>query len=80
MIFKNKWIGRVFGGILIVVSLIIINFIPTWSLQTGSMQKIEGNWLNVYYEAEEAAAQDVFNLADKEAEGLASILAEQTSY
>ncbi len=72
MTFKKKWIG-IFVSILIVVAF-IINFIPTWSLKTGSMQIIEGSWLNVYYEAEEAAAQDVFRLADQEAEGLASKL------
>ena len=32
------------------------------------MHEIEGNWINVFYETEQDAAQDVFKLADTQAE------------
>jgi hypothetical protein len=50
-----------------ILLLVIINFIPTWNLKTAGMQEFTGNNINVYYEKEAAAAEDVFNLADAEA-------------
>lgn len=43
---------------------LLINFIPTWDLATENMHVLEGQWINVYYETEEAAALDVFEYAD----------------
>ena len=58
----------------ILMILLIINFIPTWNLQTAGMQKLSGNWVNVYYEQEEAAAIDVFEYADSETARIAQVL------
>lgn len=70
---KKLWI--VTGIIVGILSLIIfINFIPTYRLKTAGMMKLEGKWVDVYYEKEEEAAVDVFSLADSKAEELASIL------
>lgn len=54
-----------------VVLLVFINFIPVWNLKTQGMHKLEGTWVNVYYESEKDAAEDVFELADSEAEEIA---------
>lgn len=45
---------------------ILINFIPTWNLKTADMSVLSGDWVNVYYETERDAAEDVFAYADKE--------------
>ena len=44
--------------------MLIINFIPTVNLKTSDMKKLSGEWVNVYYELEEAAAKDVLQYAD----------------
>ncbi|HEX3037834.1 MAG TPA: hypothetical protein VHO94_02430 [Oscillospiraceae bacterium] len=56
------------------VLLFAINFIPTLNLKTNGMSIIKGNWVNVYYETEKAAATDTFQLADKRAGELAKLL------
>lgn len=60
--------------LLCIFAIIVINFIPTCKLKTNNMTKIEGNWINVYYENEKEAAEDVFNLADKETGQIANKL------
>lgn len=64
-------LGCLFAGIIL---LAMLNFIPTWTLKTKGMTKLEGNWVNVYYESEEAAARDVFLLADAQTEQIAKNL------
>lgn len=54
--------------------LIVLNFLPTWKLQTKNMTKVEGEWVDVYYESEEEAALDVFKLANKETANIAKRL------
>lgn len=54
--------------ILVLVVAVVINFLPTWNLKTKGMHKLEGKWITVYYESEEEAAKDVFELAENEAE------------
>lgn len=75
---KKSIIKKTAAGILFfiaaVIIIITINFIPTFKLETKGMNKLEGNWVNVYYETEKAAAEDVFNLADKETAKLADKL------
>ena len=72
---KKKWLWKVIlGAIVFVVLFILINFIPTLNLKTKGMHRIEGKWINVYYEDEEVAAKDAFNLADSEAEKIATKL------
>lgn len=65
-----------FAGIVITLLLLLtlVNFIPAFHLETSGMHKIEGNWLDVCYEDEEAAALDTFTLADSRAGELASLL------
>ncbi len=71
---KKKWLQIVLGCIGVNVLLVVVNFIPTWSLKTGSMHQLEGNWVDVYYEEEVDAAEDVFQLADSKAAYLAEKL------
>lgn len=54
--------------------LLFLNFIPTFSLGNGKMSVFVGEWVNVYYEEEKAAARDTFELAEKRAEELAKLL------
>ena len=61
----------ILGIIFVVLAIVFINFIPTFTLQTQKMTEIEGNWVNVYYETEKDAALDVFELADASTEQLA---------
>jgi hypothetical protein len=65
---RGKRIFKIVGIIVACILLLIIaNFIPAWNLKTEGMQKLTGNNINVYYEKEEAAAEDVFELADAKA-------------
>lgn len=54
-------------GVTVVVLglLVLINFIPTFNLKTKAMSKLEGEWINLYYEQEEATAKDLLNFADE---------------
>lgn len=71
---RNKSV-KAFGIIFVVAALLIfINFIPTFQLKTSNMHIIEGEWVNVYYEEEEAAAKDVFQLTNVRAGELAEKL------
>ena len=61
---KNKMV-KILGIIFVVAALLIfIDFIPTLGLKTSNMHIIEGKWVNVYYEEEEVAAKDIFQLAN----------------
>ena len=54
------------GIVIILLAAVYVNFIPTFSLKTPDMKLLSGNWVNVYYETEEAAAKDVFGYADEQ--------------
>jgi len=71
---KKKWFKRVliFLGVLVVIA--IVNFIPTLSLKTGGMTRLEGTWIDVYYETEAEAAKDVFEYAERETAPIAKKL------
>ena len=75
---KSILIKRLLIGVCVVLGIVItglvINFIPTWNLKTSGMKVLEGNWVNVYYEKEEAAAKDVFEYADLATEAIAKKL------
>lgn len=58
----------------VIALLIFINFIPSFSLCHSKMSVFVGNWVNVYYEEEKAAARDTFELADERAGELAELL------
>ncbi|NLJ95893.1 MAG: hypothetical protein GX321_01960 [Clostridiales bacterium] len=70
----RKFFRVLISIILILVLLLIINFLPTMSLATRKMSVFVGNWVNVYYENEKDAARDTFELADKRAGELATLL------
>lgn len=59
-------------GVLIIAA--IVNFIPTLSLRTDGMTKLEGEWIDVYYETEADAAKDVFEYAERETATIAGRL------
>jgi len=67
---KHKVIKIISFILGIVVSIIFVNFIPTFSLKTSNMNVLKGTWVDVYYETETVAANDVFKLADLKAEEL----------
>ncbi len=52
----------------VIVVMVVIHLIPTARLRTKGMYEIEGDWVNVYYETEEEAARDVFELAEAKAD------------
>jgi len=60
------------SSILIIIIIIAFGttFIPTLQLKTKNMKVKIGRWVDVYYEKEEAAALDCFNLAEQKAEYL----------
>lgn len=53
----------IFLGVFVIAA--IVNFIPTLSLRTDGMTKLEGKWIDVYYETEADAAKDVFEYAEE---------------
>lgn len=60
------------GGTLIL--LFALSFIPVFFLKTGGMGELMGPYITVYYEKEEAAARDVFGLAQEQSERIAKAL------
>jgi hypothetical protein len=60
------------AGVLIL--LFALSWIPALFLKTGGMSELKGRYITVYYEKEEAAARDVFELADGQSERIAKAL------
>lgn len=71
---KNNFLKRVFIILGMLIIMGIVNFIPALSLQTRGMNKLEGEWIDVYYETEAEAAKDVFEYAEKETANIAKRL------
>lgn len=72
---RKKMIFKVLSAMLgMIVLACIINFIPTISLNTADMSVMEGKWIDVYYESEKEAAEDVFQYADSHTEAVANRL------
>ncbi len=71
---KKKFEKGIFIGAGMLVVGMIVNFIPTFSLETKEMKQFHGEWVNVYYETEKAAAKDVFDYADSKTEDIAAQL------
>lgn len=70
-----KILFKVILGVLgVLVLALIVNFVPTFTLGTSAMNVIEGQWVDVYYETEKEAAEDVFQYADSETEAIANKL------
>lgn len=70
----KRRIWGIFIGTGILLVGLLINFIPTWNLQTKGMNVLRGEWINVYYEAETDAAKDVFIFANAETAAIAEKL------
>ncbi len=71
---KKKVCILLLGFIISLCLICFINFIPTFNLETSGMSLLEGKWVNVYYETEKDAAEDVFQYADVETEYIAEKL------
>ncbi len=72
---KKKFLWKLLLSVVILfVILVVINFIPTWNLKTNGMNMLEGDFVDVYYETAEAAAKDVFELANSQAENIVTRL------
>lgn len=72
---RKKTLCKVISGVLSVMILAcIINLLPTFSLKTLGMNVIEGQWVDLYYETEKEAAEDVFQYADSQTEFIAKKL------
>ena len=71
---KNRAIKILLGIVILLIFVLIINFIPTFNLKTSDMNMLSGEWVNVYYESEEAAAKDVFQYADGATDSIAQKL------
>ena len=72
---RKRKVGRFILVTIVCLCLIcFINFIPTFNLETSNMSLLEGKWVNVYYETEKDAAEDVFQYADAETEDSAEKL------
>lgn len=59
---------------LAICMLLVTNFLPTIKLKKAGMSAFKGDWVDVYYEKEYAAAEDTFNYADSEVERIAKKL------
>lgn len=70
----KKGIGILLGIVVMAAVLMLVNFAPTFRLERKGMKKLEGDWINVYYETEEAAAEDVFSYADSQTADIAERL------
>lgn len=75
MMKKNKrFLKIIFCFFIALIVLVCVNFIPVLNLKTSDMRILNGNWVNVYYESEEAAAKDVFQYADAETQNISEKL------
>ncbi|MDR2167666.1 MAG: hypothetical protein LBE35_07445 [Clostridiales bacterium] len=59
------------GGL---VATILVTFIPTLNLETRGMSRLEGEYVTVFFEAEETAARAVFELAEAESRRITEAL------
>lgn len=71
---KKKWFRCIFIILGVLAIIAIVNFMPTLSLETNGMTKLEGQWIDVYYETEAEAAKDVFEYAERETATIAERL------
>lgn len=70
----KKVFSFIIGLVVLCGLAVLINFIPVGNFISPQMSRIEGKWINVYYESEKTAANDVFNLADEETAKIAKKL------
>lgn len=63
---SKKRISIILIGVGFLLVGMLINFIPTWNLKNTDMEMLRGDWINVYYETEKDAAEDVFTYANME--------------
>jgi hypothetical protein len=56
---------------IVLAAFLLINFSPTFFLKNPGMHELKSEFITVYYENEEAAARDVFTLAEAESDRIA---------
>lgn len=71
---KKKLIIALVGIVVLLAIATAINFFPAFSLKTRGMAKLSGDWIDVYFEKEALAAEDVFKYADSNSERIAKSL------
>jgi hypothetical protein len=73
--FYHKKPFKIMVSVVLVLALgFLCSFIPTLSLKTSGMKELKGEYITVYYETEEVAAKDVFELANSESERISKTL------
>lgn len=68
---KKKCVRRVAVALCVLSLITIVNFIPTLFLKTNQMNRLDGKWIDVYYETEAEAAKDVYEYAEQETAAIA---------
>lgn len=71
---QKRLLKILFIVIALILILLLINFIPAFRLKTAGMHTLSGRWVNVHYETEKAAAEDVFAYADEQTQYIADKL------
>ena len=72
---RKRYLSKIISSVLCIIILAcIVNMIPTISLKTSDMSVMEGQWVDVYYQTEKEAAEDVFQYADSQTEAIANKL------
>ncbi len=72
---KTKRILAVITGIFLFMGMIVLlNFFPTFRMETNGMRRMEGEHVCVFYETCDEAAKDVFSAAESRAAGIAERL------
>lgn len=71
---RKKVFKCIFIILFILIIIIFVNFVPALFLKTSKMSKLSGEFVDVYYESEVAAAIDVFKYADNESSVVAKKL------
>lgn len=71
---KKKCVRCIFIVLGALALIVVVNFIPTLSLKTNGMKRLDGKWIDVYYETEAEAAIDVYEYAEKETAAIAGKL------
>lgn len=58
----------------VLILLLLLSFLPIFNLNTGDMKTLEGEYVTVYYEQEEEAAKDIFEVVNAKSASVAETL------
>jgi hypothetical protein len=62
---KNKKLKYLFSTVLVVLTLLVLQYIPVWNLKNADMQIKPGKYVDVYYQnGDEKGASEVFELLE----------------